>query len=127
MQIVGELSNAIDLNSLQGIYRKGGKVAVSFEEDTRLGDICSILLTEGYEPEDFKEYCLREGFKIVGESLYICKDSLAVVDSISVDENLGALRPFTGKLEDAECLFPLYDTLFDTIENRVVELSSDIA
>lgn len=47
MQIVGELSNTIDLNSLQGIYRKGGKVANSFEDGTRLGDICSILLTEG--------------------------------------------------------------------------------
>lgn len=42
MQIVGELSNTIDLDSLQGIYRKGGKVAISFEEGTRLGDICSI-------------------------------------------------------------------------------------
>lgn len=127
MQILGELSNTIDLDSLQGIYRKGGKVAISFEEDTRLGDICSILLTEGYEPEDFKEYCLREGFKIVEESLYLCKGFLAVVDSISVDENLGALKPFKGKLGGAECLFSLYDTLFDTIADRVVEVSGDMA
>lgn len=126
MQIVGGLSNTIDLNSLQGIYRKGGKVAISFEEDTRLGDICSILLTEEYEPEDFREDCLRESFKIVGESLYICKGSLAVVDSISVDENLGALKPFTGKLNDVECLFQLYDTSFDTIADRVVEISGNL-
>lgn len=126
MQIVGELSNTIDLNSLQDVYRKGGKVAISFEEDTRLGDICSILLTEGYEPEDFREDCLREGFKVIEESLYICKGFLAVVDSISVDENLGALKPFTGKLNDVECLFPFYDTLFDTIADRVVEVSGNL-
>lgn len=64
MQIVGELSNTIDLDSLQGVYRKCGKVAISFEEDTRLGDICSILLTEGYEPEDFREIILEKVLRL---------------------------------------------------------------
>lgn len=122
MKTVRELSNTVDLDSLHSIYRSGGKVAISFDEDTRLGDVCSILLSEGYELEDFREDCLKEGFKLIGESLYICKECLATVDSISVDENLGALKPFTGRLEDVECLFIWNRTMFD----RVVEISNNI-
>lgn len=122
MQIIGELSNTADLKRLYSIYRSGNKVALSFDEDTRLGDVCSILLSEGYEPEDFREDCLKEGFKLIGESLYICRDFLAIVDSISVDENLGALKPFAGMLEDVEYLFIWNGTVF----NRVVEVNGNI-
>lgn len=125
MKIIRELVSNVNVSTLKQIYRKGNKIAISFNETTALSDLYTTILDAKGEYSDCANVTYKKGFTTKDKFISAVKGEFVVLEDIYTKECFATIKPFNGKFKDAEATFTLRDQYTGNIADRVVEVSVD--
>lgn len=111
MKIVKILGNSPSLKEVKEIYEKGNKIALSFLEDTALGEECSIFPPEG--KEGYKAGTLKDEFYFGERKMLYAKKNTPIVIEKIVEGKLCDLAYVNPYGDEAELEFLLFDDLLN--------------